>query len=68
MAFLRVRRIKGCSYHYIVQSVRRGGKVTQKILEYLGRDPDPVRLKQALAYWRVEKKPRRPGKGRRKDR
>ena len=29
------------------------GKTRQMILEYLGRDPDPKRLRRALKYWRV---------------
>jgi hypothetical protein len=60
MAHLKVKRIRQGRYYYIVQSVRRGAKVSQKILEYLGRDPAPRRLKRALAYWGVKAK---PGKG-----
>ena len=57
MAFLR-KQLKGNTYYYtVVESRRRNGKVTQKILEYLGRDPDPKRLKRALEYWRVKVKP-----------
>ena len=55
MANLKVKRIGSGTYYYIVQSVRREGKVKQKILEYLGRDPDPRRLRKALAYWGVKK-------------
>lgn len=58
MAYLKVKRIGTGRYHYIVQSVRREGKVKQKILEYLGRDPEPKRLKKALAYWGC-RRPRR---------
>jgi hypothetical protein len=60
MAFLRKRDIGGRTYLYIIENRRRGGKVQQKILQYLGRDPDPKRLKRALAYWGVKE---RPGKG-----
>jgi hypothetical protein len=56
MAFLRQRRIGTGTYYYIIESRRRDGKVRQKILEYIGRDPDPVRLKRALTYWRVAKR------------
>ncbi len=62
MAYLRKRRIRQGIYYYIVESRRRAGKVEQKTLEYLGRDPDPKRLKRALAYWGVDAK---PGKGKR---
>lgn len=64
MAHLKVKQLGRGRYYYIVQSVRRGGKVTQKILEYLGRDPDPKRLKKAMTYWGVKKMPQRR-KGRR---
>ncbi len=60
MAYLRKRRIRQGTYFYIVESRRRAGKVEQKTLEYLGRDPDSVRLRKALDYWGVKKK---PGKG-----
>ena len=53
MAHLKRVHIREGTYFYIVQSVRCGDKVTQKTLEYLGRDPDPARLRRALRYWRV---------------
>ena len=56
MAFLRRRLIGTGTYYYIVESRRRDGKVRQKVLEYLGRDPDPKRLKKALEYWGVKKR------------
>jgi len=56
MAHLKRTRIGPGTYLYIVQSVRRGDKVTQKVLEYLGRDPDPKRLAAALRYWKVGRK------------
>ena len=62
MAFLRKRRMGRGTYYYVVENRRRGGEVRQKILEYLGRDPDPKRLKRALRYWGVKAK---PGKGKR---
>ncbi len=54
MAYLVVKRISGGDYHYIIESRRRGSKVRQRILEYLGKNPDPKRLKRALKYWRVK--------------
>ena len=53
MAFLR-KQLKGKSvYYYIVVNRRRGGKTVQRVCEYLGRDPDPKRLKRAMRYWKV---------------
>ena len=43
-------------YFYIVQNRRRGDTTQTKVLEYLGRDPDPKRLKRALEYWGVKAK------------
>ena len=60
MAFLRIQRKGRGRYFTIVASVRRDGKVRQKILEYLGRDPDPKRLKRALEYWAVKPRPSKP--------
>ena len=57
MAYLEKKLIDGRAYCYIMQSYRQAGKVKRRILEYLGRDPDPKRLKRALAYWGVKKKP-----------
>ncbi len=54
MAYLRILRKVGRRYYYILRSERRGGKVTSRVLEYLGRDPDPKRLKRALEYWGVK--------------
>jgi hypothetical protein len=59
MAYLRKRRIGSGTYYYIVESRWNSGKVRQKTVEYLGRDPDPKRLKRALAYWGVKRKRRR---------
>lgn len=67
MAYLKRLRKGGEEYLYIVQSVRKGKKVTPKILEYLGNAAkvDPVKLKRALAYWKVKPKAKpRKGKGR----
>jgi hypothetical protein len=54
MSYLRVLRKSGRRYHYIVESRRIGTTVRQKVLQYLGRDPDPARVKRALAYWEEE--------------
>jgi len=62
MAYLRILERDGRRYFYILRSVRQGKKVTPKLLEYLGRDPDPARLKAAMRYWKVGTKPK--GKGR----
>ena len=59
MAYLVKRKAPSGHYHYIMQSKRKGATVTNRILEYLGRDPDPATLKRALVYWRVEPKHRR---------
>ena len=56
MAYLAIKKIKKGRYHYIMQSRRKGGRVTTRVLEYLGRDPDPKRLKRALVYWGVKAK------------
>jgi len=63
MAYLEQKRVKGRAYFYIMQSFRQRGMVKRRILEYLGRDPDPKRLKKALVYWGVKAKARRGGKG-----
>jgi hypothetical protein len=58
MAFLRTvtKQTKSGkrTYLYIVESRRRGDTVRQKVLEYLGADPEPRRLKRALRYWNVK--------------
>ncbi len=51
MAYLRI--LKG-RYYYIMRSVRHGDKVESRIAEYLGANPDPKRLKNALKYWGVK--------------
>ncbi len=65
MAYLRViRGPSGAEYFYIMKSVRRGAKVSGKMLEYLGRDPDPKRLQAALKYWKVGQGQKRKAKAR----
>ncbi len=36
MAFIRIKAVKGVNYYYLVESVREGGKVRQKIRQYFG--------------------------------
>ena len=55
MAFMRIKKMGNGRYFYIVENRRRGDKVRQKVLEYLGRDPNPARLRRALRYWGVKK-------------
>ena len=64
MAYLRIKTVKGARYFYIMRSVRRHGAPypVPVILEYLGREPEPARVRRALAYWQVKRK---PSKGRR---
>lgn len=63
MAYLRIQRKGKHAYYMIQKSERRGGKVVQKILEFLGRNPEPKRLKRAMEYWGVKSNHERP-KGR----
>jgi hypothetical protein len=55
MAFLRTKRIKGILYSYRVESVRQGGRVRQRVLEYLGRAQEKPAVKR--------KKPQRAAAG-----
>ena len=61
MAFLRIQKRGRYRYYIILRSVRRGNKVVSKTLEWLGRDPDPKRLKRAMEYWEVKGSPERAG-------
>ena len=64
MAYLRViERPSGAKYFYIMKSVRKRDKVYPKACEYLGRDPEPARLRAALKYWKVGVKPKGKRKG-----
>ena len=65
MAYLRILSKSGTRYFYIMRSVRKGKQVFPKVLEYLGKEPGPIRLKRAMVYWQVKRK---PGKGRRRSR
>ncbi len=48
MAYLRISRVGKAVYYYVVRSERQGSKVRTRVLEYLGRDPDPKRLGRAI--------------------
>jgi hypothetical protein len=68
VAYLKIKEIgKGRHYYYIVRGMRDRitGKVHEKTLEYLGRDPDPKRLAAAMKYWKVgtKRKARKGGRG-----
>jgi len=34
--FIRVKKIKGKEYYYLVKNTRKDGKVCQKVVKYLG--------------------------------
>ncbi len=55
MAYLRITEKNGKRYYYILRSERRGKSVRSKVLEYLGRDPEPERLRKAVRYWGVRR-------------
>jgi death-on-curing protein len=38
MAFVRSKEIKGKTYYYLVENVRKGEKTYQKVIKYLGSD------------------------------
>ena len=56
MAYLRKVKQGKRVYFYIMRSERNGSQVSGKVLEYLGRDPEPKRLKRAMEYWEVVSK------------
>lgn len=56
MAFLRSYRKGASRYWAVVRGERRRGKVVQRIVEWLGRDPDPVWRGLALRYWQAKEK------------
>jgi hypothetical protein len=51
MAFLRTWQRGARRYYAVVRNDKRRGKVVQRILEWLGRDPKPARLQRAMRYW-----------------
>ena len=44
MAFIRKKNIKGKSYYYIVENKLINGKVSQKVLMYLGNIENVLRV------------------------
>jgi len=48
MAYVRTKRIKGIEYRYLVEGVREGGKVKQRVIAYLGQHQT---VKAAYRYW-----------------
>jgi hypothetical protein len=36
MAFLRVKKINGKQYFYLVESIREGKRVRQRVIKYIG--------------------------------
>lgn len=53
MPYIRTKLVKGIAYYYLVEGVREGGKVRQRVLLYLGKHST---VKEALAHWRKELK------------
>ena len=48
MAFIRTKTVKGIEYHFLVEGVREGDKVRQKVVGYLGHHKT---VKAAVRYW-----------------
>ena len=65
MAYLRITRRAGREYYYVCTSVRKGGKVVTRVLEYLGPADRvrQVRLAEAKRYWKVTTRKRKARKG-----
>lgn len=51
MPFVRRKTIKGNTYFYLVEGVRDGTKVRQRVLLYLGHH---ATVKEAHAFWKRE--------------
>ena len=61
MAYLRILQKGPRKYYYVLQSYRKEGKVSTKVLEYLGREPEKERLERAFWYWGVKSRKGRDG-------
>ncbi len=48
VAFVRKKRVDGVEYYYLVRGVRSGGKVTQKVIAYLGKHKT---VEAAYLHW-----------------
>ena len=44
MAFIRVKKISGKYYYYLVESSRINGKVRQKVVKYIGKSKNLVSM------------------------
>jgi hypothetical protein len=51
MSFIRVRTVNGVNYYSLVESVREGNKVRQKLVRYFGKE-----LPEAYIIDRMKKK------------
>jgi hypothetical protein len=49
MPFIRTKTIKGCVYHYLVESYRDGDAVRQRVLVYLGQHST---VREAYRHWK----------------
>jgi hypothetical protein len=56
MAFVRCKKINGRHYFYLVENLRREGKVKQEIIAYMSTCPT---IEEALDHWRTIAKGRR---------
>jgi len=43
MAFIRMKRISGNNYFYLVKNKRINGKVRQKVIRYIGTSKDLIK-------------------------
>jgi hypothetical protein len=58
VTFVRTKKVKGIEYRYLVEGVREGDRVRQKVVAYLGAHKT---VKAAYAYWvREAKNPQSP--------
>jgi hypothetical protein len=46
--FIRCKRVKGQTYHQVVESVRTNGTVRQRVVVALGRSSDPVEALKSI--------------------
>lgn len=53
VTFVRTKTIKGIEYRYLVEGVREGDKVRQRVVAYLGAHKT---VKAAYAHWTREAK------------
>lgn len=61
MPFIRVKYIKGQAYRYLVEGVREGGKVRQRVIAYLGTHET---VQAAFDYWSGQVKGAKDAEGR----